>query len=73
MVRIMTAKDVAEFLKLKEGTVCSLASEGKLPGFKFGKSWRFDMNEIEKLIAEMPRHAAGRTGADPKNGGKEDC
>ena len=73
MVRIMTVKEVADFLKLKEGTVCSLASEGKLPGFKLGKSWRFDMDEIERLIAEMPRNTAGRTGGDSKNGAKEGC
>jgi len=73
MVRIMTVKEVAAFLKLKEATVCSLAAEGKLPGFKLGKSWRFDMDEIEKWIAEMPRHVIGKTDDSSKNSGKEDC
>jgi excisionase family DNA binding protein len=73
MVKIMTVKEVAAFLKLKEATICSLASEGKLPGFKLGKSWRFDMNEIENWIAEMPRTVMGKTDGSSKNSGKEDC
>ena len=49
-VRIVTVKEVAEFLRLKEATVCRLASEGKLPGLKIGKSWRFDMGALERLV-----------------------
>jgi len=36
MVRIVTVREVATLLQLKESTVCSLAAEGKLPGFKLG-------------------------------------
>ena len=60
MVQIVTVKEVAAFLKLKEATVCTLAAEGKLPGFKLGKSWRFDMDEVEKWIAGMPRNGMVR-------------
>ena len=60
MVQIVTVKEVAAFLKLKEATVCSLAAEGKLPGFKLGKSWRFDMDEMEKWISGMPRSGMGK-------------
>jgi len=71
MVRIMTVKDVAAILKLKEATVCTLASEGKLPGFKLGKSWRFDMDEVERWIAGMPRHAMMRYRTVSETAGKE--
>ena len=55
---IMTIKDVAEYLKLKENTAYKLAAEGKIPGFKVGGSWRFKRNEIEKWIdAEQKRRA----------------
>lgn len=50
MAKIVTVKDVADFLKLTESTICRLASEGELPGFKIGKSWRFDMDEILQKI-----------------------
>ncbi len=50
MAKIVTAKDLADFLKLTESTICRLASDGELPGFKIGKSWRFDMDEILQKI-----------------------
>jgi excisionase family DNA binding protein len=71
MVRIVTVKDVAAFLKLKEATVCNLASEGKLPGFKLGKAWRFDMDEVERWIAGMQRSGIGRLEGAPGNINKE--
>jgi len=49
-MRIVTVKEVADFLRLKEATVCRLASEGKLPGVKVGKSWRFDMEALERCV-----------------------
>jgi len=71
MVRIVTVKEVAAFLKLKEATVCSLASEGKMPGFKLGKSWRFDMDEVERWIAGMPRTGVGKLDDASGNAGRE--
>ena len=50
-MQIMTVKEVADFLRLKEATVCRLAAEGKLPGVKVGKSWRFDRAALEKLVS----------------------
>ncbi len=46
---ILTLKEVAKYLKLAEKTAYRLAAEGKLPGFKVGGSWRFRMDEVEKL------------------------
>ncbi len=50
MANIVTAKEVGQYLKLTESTIYKLALTGELPGFKVGKSWRFDMDEIVKLI-----------------------
>ena len=47
---ILTIKELAEYLKIKEKTAYKLASEGKLPGFKAGGSWRFRMEEIKRWI-----------------------
>jgi excisionase family DNA binding protein len=46
MGNLVTAKEVGQFLKLTESTIYKLALEGELPGFKIGKSWRFDMEEV---------------------------
>ncbi len=66
-MRIGTVREVAAFLRLKEETVCNLTSHGKLPGFKLGKSWRFNMDEVERLFAGFSssgqNHATGDLGA----------
>jgi excisionase family DNA binding protein len=48
---ILTAREVAAYLRLTVTTVCKLAASGELPGFKIGKSWRFDRGEILEKIA----------------------
>ena len=50
MGNIVTAKEVGQFLKLTGATIYRLALTGEIPGFKIGKSWRFDMDEIIKSI-----------------------
>jgi excisionase family DNA binding protein len=60
IVRIVTVKEVAEFLRLKEATICRLASEGKLPGVKVGKSWRFDMEALERWVTGAQVGVIGR-------------
>ncbi|MEE9374831.1 MAG: helix-turn-helix domain-containing protein [Rhizobiaceae bacterium] len=47
---IMTIKEIAAYLKLKEKTAYRLAAEGKIPGFKVGGSWRFRQSDIEAWI-----------------------
>ena len=54
-MQIATSREIAAILKLTEATVCTLASRGKLPGFKVGKSWRFDMGKIAELFAKNPQ------------------
>ncbi|WP_027253008.1 methylation-associated defense system helix-turn-helix domain-containing protein MAD1 [Photobacterium halotolerans] len=53
--QILTLKEVAAYLKLAEKTAYRLASEGKLPGFKVGGSWRFKKDDLEKWIEHAKR------------------
>jgi excisionase family DNA binding protein len=66
-MQIATTREVAAVLRLKEETVCRLASQGKLPGLKLGKSWRFDMERIERLIAGVPYVGKDRPDGDQGN------
>jgi excisionase family DNA binding protein len=43
---IITISDIAIYLKITEKTAYRLVSEGKIPGFKVGGSWRFNRAEI---------------------------
>jgi excisionase family DNA binding protein len=55
--KILTTHELASYLRLTEATVCNLAASGELPGFKIGKSWRFDMNEVMSRIASSKKKA----------------
>ena len=56
---IITIKEVAEYLKLKEKTAYGLALKGEIPGFKVGGSWRFRKSEIERWIKDQESEAVG--------------
>lgn len=47
---IMTIREVAEYLKIKDKTAYALAAKGSIPGFKVGGSWRFRKSDIESWI-----------------------
>ncbi len=52
-MRIVTARELGEFLKLTESTIHKLASTGELPGIKVGDSWKFDMDEVFEKIRDL--------------------
>jgi excisionase family DNA binding protein len=55
MANIVTAKEVGKYLKLTGSTIYKLALTGEIPGFRVGKSWRFDMDEIIKTIQAVEK------------------
>ncbi|MBN1547941.1 MAG: helix-turn-helix domain-containing protein [Syntrophaceae bacterium] len=57
-MRVVTAKEVGDYLRLNKNTVINLAGKGDLPGFKIGRSWRFDMNEIMMTIEKLKQKGA---------------
>jgi excisionase family DNA binding protein len=61
MPNIVTAKEVSHYLKLTESTIYKLASSGEIPGFKIGKSWRFDMDEVLKRINSIKNNGTPKT------------
>ena len=52
---IITIKEVAEYLRIKEKTVYDLAAKGKIPGFKVGGAWRFDKADIDAWIEKQKK------------------
>mgnify|MGYP001552544407 FL=1 len=50
MGKILTTKELAEYLKLTEVTIYKYANEGKIPGFKIVSIWRFDKDKIDDLL-----------------------
>jgi excisionase family DNA binding protein len=52
MALMMTTKELAEYLKLHEITVCKYAAKGRIPAIRIGRVWRFDKDAIDKWIGE---------------------
>lgn len=57
--RLLTARELADYLGLKPGTVLDKWERGELPGFKFGRSVRFDLEEV--LASGRPSNIPSRT------------
>lgn len=49
---ILTAEEVAKYFRVHPYTVKRLAREGKLPGFKIGGQWRFNLEKINKMQSD---------------------
>jgi len=47
---IMTAQEVAEYLRIDQRTVTQHAMRGVIPGRQFGKLWRFSRKAIVALL-----------------------
>jgi excisionase family DNA binding protein len=54
---IMTIDDLAKYLKLSTSTLYKLCAEGKVPGTKVGRHWRFRKDIIDNWLGEAPRRS----------------
>lgn len=51
LAELMTTREIAEYLKLHQITICKLSKEGKIPAVRIGGVWRFDKDKIDDWIA----------------------
>ena len=47
---IFTIEELAEYLKVAKSTLYKVAQEGKVPGQKVGKHWRFRKGAIDEWL-----------------------
>jgi excisionase family DNA binding protein len=66
---VFTIDDLVAYLKLPKSTVYKLAQEGKIPGQKVGRHWRFHRPTIEEWLAS-PMMGGKQSGARP--GGEQE-
>jgi len=50
---IMTIEDLAAYLQISKSTLYKLVQEGKLPGQKVGKRWRFHKEAINEWLKQV--------------------
>jgi len=48
--QVLTALELAGYLRIHPTTVYKLAKRGQLPAFKVGGDWRFNRTSIEKWL-----------------------
>ena len=61
---VMTIGDLAAYLKLSKSTLYKLCQEGKVPGQKVGRHWRFHREVVDRWLGE---HHTKRTESGAKN------
>lgn len=51
---ILTIDELAEYLKIPKSTLYKLAQEGRIPGQKVGRHWRFRREAIDRWLEQPP-------------------
>ncbi len=70
--RLLTVKQLAEYLSVNDRTVLKLVSEGTLPGVKVGNQWRFRKAMVDawlddQMLGVVPRYLdAPGSGSSPR-------
>ena len=62
--KVLTAKDLAEYLKVHRSTIYRLLKAGQLPGFRVGSDWRFNVEEIDAWRLGFPINQLGADDGD---------
>jgi len=64
--RVMTVKELSEYLRVHPSTIYKLLRRGELPGFRIGTDWRFNAEVIDRWCMERNLKAAD-TGSSNRN------
>lgn len=59
---VLTLNEVAEYLRIPRSTAYKLAQEGKIPGQKVGRHWRFHRRIIDTWLEAGANSRTGRHG-----------
>lgn len=57
---VMSMEQLAEYLKVSRHTLYKLAREGKMPGQKIGKRWRFLRAAIDDWLSQQHQDGDGK-------------
>lgn len=58
---VLTAGEVASYLRVSKTTICRWCKDGRLPAFRLGRSWRVQRRDLEDHIKR-----AACMGEDPR-------
>lgn len=66
----MTISDLAQYLQLSKSSLYKLVQNGKIPGQKIGKHWRFHKGVIDRWLSADKLHAVPPRSRGGKRRGK---
>ena len=55
MAPVLTVNELSDYLKVHPSTIYRLLKTGQLPGFRIGSDWRFNVEAIERWLAECEK------------------
>ena len=61
---VLTLNEVAEYLRIPRSTAYKLAQEGKIPGQKVGRHWRFRRTVVERWLGDELASTEARENRD---------
>jgi excisionase family DNA binding protein len=67
---VMTIDELAEYLKVSKSSLYKLAQQGKVPGQKVGKHWRFSKQAIDDWISASSGELRFGQGDQAERGGR---
>jgi excisionase family DNA binding protein len=57
----MTIKEASRYIRISVSTLYKLAQEGRIPGQKVGRHWRFRRETIDRWLDENPNGCKQKT------------
>ncbi len=51
--KLVTVKELSDYLRVHPSTIYRLLKQGELPGFKLGSDWRFNLAAIDRWRVEQ--------------------
>lgn len=53
--RLMTVREVSAYLRVDRSTIYRLVRTGRIPAFRVGSDWRFDIEAIDRWTSEQEK------------------
>ena len=55
--RLMTVRELSAYLRVDRSTIYRLLRSGRIPAFRVGSDWRFDIEAIDRWTSEQEKPA----------------
>lgn len=65
---VMTIDDLAGYLQVSKSSLYKLAQEGRVPGQKVGRHWRFSRVAIDRWLQDPPASPGNRFASGGSHG-----